>query len=71
MPHLDLSDDEAAAHATPLTRTIADDRYLLSLWVRTLNDIPPNLRPEPVPEPLPRPKVYASPKGTAARRRRG
>jgi hypothetical protein len=36
MPHLDLSDDEAAALAKLLTRTIADDRYPLSPRIQTL-----------------------------------
>jgi hypothetical protein len=69
MPHLDLSDEETAALAAPLTRTIADDRYPLSLQVRTLKAILAKLRPERLREPLPPPKVYAPPRATAARRR--
>jgi hypothetical protein len=47
MPHLELSDEEAAAL---LTRTIADDRYPLSPRIRTLRGILAKLRAEPVRE---------------------
>ena len=69
MQHLDL-DDEKPAPAALLTRTIADDRYLLSPRVRTLMDILAKLRPEPVREPLASSKVYAPPRA-AGRLRRG
>ena len=69
MPHLDLSDDEAAALVALLTRTIDGDRYPLSPRVRTLRAILAKLRPEPAREPLPPPKVYEPPGSTGARRR--
>jgi len=70
MPHLDLSDEEAATLVAHLTRTIDGDRYLLSPRIRTLKAILAKLRPEPAREPAPPPKVYAPPRATAARRRR-
>jgi hypothetical protein len=70
MPHLDQSAEEAAALVALLTRTIADDHYPLSPRIGTLKAILAKLRPEPMPEPLPRPKRYAPPRATAARRRR-
>jgi len=70
MPHLDLSDEEAATLVALLTRTIDGDRYLLSPRIRTLKAILAKLRPEPAREPAPPPKVYAPPRATAARRRR-
>jgi hypothetical protein len=66
MPHLDLSDDEAAAL---VTRTIADDRYPLSPRVGTLKTILGELRPERLREPLPQPKVYAPLRAVTRRRR--
>ena len=69
MPHLDLSDEEAAALVGLLTRTIADDRYPLSQRILALKAILAKLRPEPVREPLPPPKVYEPPKVAAAQRR--
>ena len=66
MEHLDLTEDEAAALAALLTRTIADDRYPLSSRICTLKAILNKLRPEPVREPSPAPKVYAPPRATAA-----
>jgi hypothetical protein len=39
MEHLDLTEDEAAALAALLTRTIADDRYPLSSRICTLKAI--------------------------------
>jgi hypothetical protein len=68
--NLDLSEDEAAALVTILTRTIADDRYPLSPRVRALRAILAKLRPEPVRQPLLPPKVYEPPSATAVRRRR-
>jgi hypothetical protein len=56
--NLDLSDDEAAALAALLTRTIEDDPYPLSPRLRPLKSIVAKLRPEPIHEPLPPPKVY-------------
>jgi hypothetical protein len=71
MPHLDLSDDEAAALIKELHDTIHNDRYPFSERIRTLKAILAKLRPEPVPEPLSARRVYAPPRATAARRRRG
>jgi hypothetical protein len=71
MQNLELTEDEAAALFALLTRTINDDRYPLSPRIRALKAILAKLKPEPVREPLPPPKVYAPPRATAARRRRG
>jgi hypothetical protein len=71
MQHLDLSDDEAAALTQELHTTVENDRYPLSPRIRTLREILAKLRPEPVLEPFPPPKVYAPPRATATRRRRG
>jgi len=71
MQHLDLTEEEAAALVSLLARTIADDCFPLSPRFRTLKAILAQLRPEPVREPLPPAKVYAPPKATSARRRRG
>jgi hypothetical protein len=68
---LDLSDPETDALATLLRRTIDDDRYPLSPRIQTLKAILGKIRPEPTREPLPPPKVYAPPRATASRRRRG
>jgi hypothetical protein len=68
---LDLSDPETDALATLLRRTIDDDRFPLSPRIQTLKAILGKIRPEPTREPLPPPKVYAPPRATAARRRRG
>jgi hypothetical protein len=57
---LDLSDPETDALAT-----------LLRPRIQTLKAILGKIRPEPVREPLPPPKVYAPPRATTARRRRG
>jgi len=67
--HLDLTDEEAAALATELKRTIDGDRYPFSARIATLKAVLAKLRPEPTREPLP-PKVYAPPRAAAARRRR-
>jgi len=71
MQHLDLFDDQAAALVALLTRTIDGDYYPLSPRVRALKAILAKLRPEPAREPLPPPKVYAPPRATVTRRRRG
>jgi hypothetical protein len=68
---LDLSDPETDALATLLRRTIDDDRFPLSPRIQTFKAILAKIRPEPTREPLPPPKVYAPPRATAARRRRG
>jgi len=70
MPHLDLSDDEAASLIKELHDIIERDRYPFSERILTLKAILAKLKPEPVREALPPPKVYAPPKATAARRRR-
>jgi len=64
MQHLDLTEEEAAALAALLARTITDDRYPLSPRVRTLKAILGKPKPEPVREPLPPPRVYSPPKAT-------
>jgi hypothetical protein len=69
--HLDLTDEETAALTQELHDIVENDRYPFSPRIRTLRAILNKLRPEPVREPLPPPKVYAPPRGTAARRRRG
>jgi hypothetical protein len=61
----------ASMLATLLRRTIDDDRFPLSPRIQTLKAILGKIRPEPVREPLPPPKVYAPPRATTARRRRG
>jgi hypothetical protein len=66
---LDLTEEETAALAKLLSRTIDDDRYPLSPRIRTLKAVLNKLRPEPVREPLPPLKVYAPPRATARRRR--
>jgi hypothetical protein len=68
---LDLTEEETDALAKLLSRTIDDDRYPLSPRIRTLKGILAKIRPEPMREPLSPPKVYAPPRSTLARRRRG
>jgi hypothetical protein len=68
MPHLELSDDEAAALIKELHDTIHNDRYPFSERIRTLRGILAKLRPEPSREPLPPPRGYAPPQ--AKRRKR-
>jgi hypothetical protein len=68
---LDLSDEETAALTRLLANTIDADRYPLSPRIQTLKAILGKIRPEPVRGPLPLPKVYAPPRATAKRRRRG
>jgi hypothetical protein len=69
--NLELSDQEAVSLAQELHDIVEGGRYPFSLRIRTLRAILNKLRPEPVREPLPPPKVYAPPRATAARRRRG
>jgi hypothetical protein len=57
MPHLDLSDDEAAALIKELHTIVDRDRYPLSRRIRTLRGILAKLRPEPAREPVPPPKL--------------
>ena len=72
MPHLDLTDDEAAALTQELHDIVENDRYPFSPRIRTLRAILAKLRPEPVRKPLPPPpKVYAPPSTGRYRRRRG
>jgi hypothetical protein len=52
MPHLDLSDDEAAALIKEPHAIIENNRYPFSLRIRTLRVILAKLRPEPVRGPL-------------------
>ena len=59
---LDLTDEETAALARLLSRTIDDDRYPLSPRIQNLKGILAKIRPEPVREPLPPLKVYAPPR---------
>ena len=68
--NLDLNDEQTAALAALLRRTIDADRYPLSSRIRTLTAIHDKIRPEPAREPLPAPKQYAPPRAIAARRRR-
>jgi hypothetical protein len=68
---VDLSDPETDALATLLRRTIDNDRFPLSPRIQTLKAILGKIRPDPVREPLPPPKVYAAPRASAGRRRRG
>jgi hypothetical protein len=64
MQHLDLTD-------AALIKGLADnDRYPFSARIHTLRAILAKLKPAPAREPAPPPKVYASPRATAARRRR-
>jgi hypothetical protein len=69
--NLDLSDEEAAALTQELHKIVENDGYPFSTRIRTLRGILGRLRPEPAREPLPPPKVYAPPRATTARRRRG
>jgi hypothetical protein len=50
MPHLDLSDDEAAALIKELRETIDNDRYPFSARIHTLRAILAKLAPQPVQE---------------------
>jgi hypothetical protein len=71
MMTLDLTDDETAALARLLRRTIDEDRYPLSPRLAPLRAMlakiePPQARPEP-PPPL---KAYDAPSSASRRRRR-
>jgi len=68
--NLDLTDEETAALARLLSKTIDADRYPLSPRVQMLKAILAKIRPEPAREPLPPRKNYAPPRATAAKRRR-
>jgi hypothetical protein len=68
--NLELSDEETAALAAYLKRTIRDDSFPLSPRIRTLQGVLDKLDPPPAREPLPPPKVYAPPRAVAARRGR-
>jgi hypothetical protein len=65
-----LTDDEKAALAALLERTIDADRYPLSPRIGMLRGILAKLEPpKPKPAPLPPPKAYAPPRHTANQRR--
>ena len=61
MPHLDLTEDEAATLIKELQEITGNDRYQFSPRIRTLKAILAKLRPEPLREPLPAPKGYTPP----------
>jgi hypothetical protein len=72
MKHLDLPDEEAAALTSELLNIIVDNyRYPLSPCVQMLKDILARLSAKQVGEKQRPSKVYAPPRATAARRRRG
>ena len=52
MTNFDLTDEEKLALAAELRRVIAEDRYPLSLRIRTLQGILDELEPRPAHEPL-------------------
>ena len=58
---LDLTDEEKLALAAELRRVIAEDRYPLSLRIRTLQGILDELEPRPAHEPLSPLKRYEPP----------
>jgi hypothetical protein len=58
MPHLDLTDAEAAALTQELHSIVENDRYPFSPQIRTQREILAKLRPEPVRERLPLRKVH-------------
>jgi hypothetical protein len=59
--HLDLSDDQTAAPARLLRKTIDDDRYPLSPRIRLLQVILDKIDPPRAREPLPPLKAYEPP----------
>jgi hypothetical protein len=65
MPHLELSDDEAAL-IKELHNTVHNDCYPFAERIRTLKAMLAKLRPEPVRDPLQPPKVYTPLRATAA-----
>lgn len=69
--NLDLSDDESAALARLLRKTIDEDRYPLSPRVRLLQAILDKIEPSPAREQPPPLKTYAPPRFIRGRRRRG
>jgi hypothetical protein len=69
--NLDLTNEETVSLAEELHNIVENDRYPFSRRISTLRGILAKLRPEPVREPLPPPRVYAPPRATTARRRRG
>jgi len=72
MPHLELSDDEAAALARELHETVKRDRFPFSPRIQTLRAILAKLRPEPArPVASPEPRVYEPPSRGRYRRRQG
>jgi hypothetical protein len=66
---LDLDDVQTIGLAALLRRAINDDRFPLSLRVKTWQAIRDKIEPRRVREPLPEPNVYAPPR--AGRRCRG
>jgi hypothetical protein len=69
---LDITDEEAALLLKELNGIIDGDRYFLSHRIKTLKAVRAKIRPEPTREPPPPPpKHYASPRASAATRRRG
>jgi hypothetical protein len=68
--HLDLTEDETSALTRLLRKAIDEDRYPLSLRVRTLRRVLDKLDPPPVREPPPPLKVYTPPHVVRGRRRR-
>jgi hypothetical protein len=71
MMNLDLTEEEAAALLRELNGIIDGNHYFLSPRIRTLKAIRSKIRPEPVREPPPPTKVFAPPRATRGRRRRG
>jgi hypothetical protein len=67
---LDLTEEEIAALARLLRRTIDDDRYPLSRRIQMLKAILAKIRPETVRKPLPPLKHYEPPRAMTTRRRR-
>jgi len=71
MPHLELSDEEAAVLAVELVQLISRAEYPLSDRVRTLGAILNKLRPEPASEPPPPPPKRYEPPSRGRYRKRG
>ena len=66
---LDLTEEETAALARLLTKTIDADRYPLSPRIQLLKGMLAKIRPEPERQPLPPPKRYEPPRSGRYRRR--